>query len=381
MTYLSAVKYRVPCLVALIVVPVLAWTQLLDTTSQLQITEAMSDAGIFYATARGINALVSMLQGTEISLPFITFSVGEILDPINDLIERFSGIILFAIASLALQQILMLLVSHSVFNMMLTALSALAVAALVLRNQSLFYRLLRFFILAVFIRFAFALMIIANHWVDSAFLAEDDRHRHEAMQSFQQELETIQEMNQATTDLSDDIAALEILQTQQVQAIAILDQQVEAEERAIIEAADRVNTLRQQEGAMCRLPVLGLAHCSQAVQQAQQLLEGLRAKQESYSLKQRQLGVENRDVMRQIDCLQKRHRGQRCGVLDLIPTLPDTVELRRQLDALDEKAARFSQNVITLLTSVMLKAVLIPLLFMLLLWRVTRHLWRWTLQH
>lgn len=83
-------------LIALIGLPALGWWGILDEFSSKDINASISSAGLIYGTARGINALVSLLQGTEFSIPFLTFSIGEVLDPVNDLIERFSGIILIA---------------------------------------------------------------------------------------------------------------------------------------------------------------------------------------------------------------------------------------------------------------------------------------------
>lgn len=52
-----------------------------------------------FAVARGINAVISVIQNAEIGFTFgvsATLSPGEILDPVNDLIERFSLVMLVA---------------------------------------------------------------------------------------------------------------------------------------------------------------------------------------------------------------------------------------------------------------------------------------------
>ena len=82
----------------------LAWTGVLDARSNQYLDSALLGSGAIYATARGINALVSVLQGTEIDAFILTLTIGELLDPVNDLIERFSGVMMLAIGSLALQK-------------------------------------------------------------------------------------------------------------------------------------------------------------------------------------------------------------------------------------------------------------------------------------
>lgn len=66
-----------------------------------------------YALARSLNAVISVAQGTEMSIePMgvgLTLAPGEILDPLNDLIEQFSDVLLFASASLGIQQIVLML--------------------------------------------------------------------------------------------------------------------------------------------------------------------------------------------------------------------------------------------------------------------------------
>lgn len=64
-----------------------------------------------YALARGLNAVISVAQGTELSVePMgvgVTLAPGQILDPLNDLIEQFSVVLLVASASLGVQKILL----------------------------------------------------------------------------------------------------------------------------------------------------------------------------------------------------------------------------------------------------------------------------------
>ena len=112
--------WRYLWLIAIIALPAIGWWGMLDEYSSKDINASISSAGLIYGTARGINALVSLLQGTELNIPFLTLSIGEVLDPVNDLIERFSDIIFLALGSLALQKILLAVVSEWMFNILLS---------------------------------------------------------------------------------------------------------------------------------------------------------------------------------------------------------------------------------------------------------------------
>ncbi len=125
-----------------------------------------------FAVARGLNAVISLIQGTEINAtPFgvgVTMTIGEILDPMNDLVERFSWIMLAASVSLGIQKLL-LAVGELTWIKSLIALFALLAAG------SLWYRplqrhlplvpLLRLFIVVLLLRFGATAFIYTEQLV------------------------------------------------------------------------------------------------------------------------------------------------------------------------------------------------------------------------
>ena len=76
-------------------------------SATLQIDQSLQNAAIVFDLARGLNGIISVLQSTEISVLFATMTIGKILDPLNDLVERFSELMTVALASLALQNFLL----------------------------------------------------------------------------------------------------------------------------------------------------------------------------------------------------------------------------------------------------------------------------------
>ena len=172
---------------------ILAWTGSLDSVSGDYVSTSLVDAGIIYGTARGINALVSVLQGTELDMWLVTFAIGELLDPINDLIERFSLVMTVAVASLVIQQLLLLMVSHVTFSVALTSLGAATCGAFLIgstRGARAFAGL--FFLVAV-IRFSLSLVVVANLWVDEVFLPDSTGAEHAVMQDFYTDLDSVSE--------------------------------------------------------------------------------------------------------------------------------------------------------------------------------------------
>ncbi|MDX4062538.1 hypothetical protein Q6A90_09195 [Aliarcobacter skirrowii] len=80
------------------------------------IDRSFNQALIVFGSAKALNAVISLAQGTEINLPFVVVAIGEVLDPINDLVEQFSLIMLASLVSLGIQKILLNFVSNDFFN-------------------------------------------------------------------------------------------------------------------------------------------------------------------------------------------------------------------------------------------------------------------------
>jgi len=82
----------------------------IDEQSTAYVDEAFERALITFGLARASNAIISLLQGTELDLqPWgvgVTLSIGEVLDPINDMVERFSWVMMVSLISLGIQKFL-----------------------------------------------------------------------------------------------------------------------------------------------------------------------------------------------------------------------------------------------------------------------------------
>jgi hypothetical protein len=158
-----------------VVLVILAW---LPQPQQLALEHA--EAGLkraltTYAVARGLDALVSAAQGTELSAAPAGIGVittpGQLLDPANDLLEQFSSLMLTAIVAFGLQVLLLQIGAH-----WLLSLSFTVVAVLLLlwgwrrgRVPAIWTRVL--LVLAV-ARFAMLGCTFASDWVYRGYLAE-----------------------------------------------------------------------------------------------------------------------------------------------------------------------------------------------------------------
>ncbi len=162
-------------IVLLLAVTVLTWIPRVDQSAEQSLDTALNRAFITFATARGLNAAISAIQGTEVSLGVgasATLSVGEVLDPVNDLVEQFADLMLLATVSLGIQQVLLSMGQHVFVKFLLTAVLLLwgsrYIAARILPRW-----LNLLLILALMARFAIPLAAISNDGIFRVFLEDN----------------------------------------------------------------------------------------------------------------------------------------------------------------------------------------------------------------
>ncbi len=166
-------------LISLIVIGLvgLSWSGLLERDADARLATVLERALITAAIARGLNGVISVAQGTEIAVQPIgvgvTITVGEILDPLNDLVERFSWLALIASASLGTQLLLTDIAAEPVIS---AGVSILAAGFLILLWWPGAGRaagwLMRALALALMVRFLFTVVSLTVGWVDAWVLEQ-----------------------------------------------------------------------------------------------------------------------------------------------------------------------------------------------------------------
>ena len=112
----------------------MALTGALDTPSRDVADAALARSLVTFAIARTLDSAISVVQGTEVAVEpggvGVNFAPGQALDPINDLVERFSAAMLVATSSLALQGVLLDMARWWAANLALVLAAALALVAI-----------------------------------------------------------------------------------------------------------------------------------------------------------------------------------------------------------------------------------------------------------
>jgi len=151
----------------------------IDNTAQAYYDKTFKHALYTYGIVRGMNAVISVIQESEIALTpagmGINLAVGEILDPLNDLIERFSWICLAAATSLGIQKMLLTITAWLGFSVLLSA--AMLVMAVSLwiskfREIALGHLGLKLIVVALLLRYGLPFSAWATSRIDVLFFEE-----------------------------------------------------------------------------------------------------------------------------------------------------------------------------------------------------------------
>ena len=109
----------------------------LDEFTQEKVAQTTNETIGIYVVSRAINALVSMLQTSQFNVPLLaSMQFGQMLDPVNDAVERLSSTVVWAVGSLFVQRILLEVAASLVFKWTLFSIGVATVAALLLMEWS-----------------------------------------------------------------------------------------------------------------------------------------------------------------------------------------------------------------------------------------------------
>ena len=82
----------------------------IDTKATEYVDQSLVRASAAFVLARTINAIISVFEESELQIEpggiGASIALGEVLDPINDMIERFSWVMLVSVTSLGIQKVL-----------------------------------------------------------------------------------------------------------------------------------------------------------------------------------------------------------------------------------------------------------------------------------
>ncbi|SNY41726.1 hypothetical protein SAMN06297280_0345 [Arsukibacterium tuosuense] len=387
-----SVKMRWFMLSTIVFTVVLSWSGVIDHYTTAYLDEALVQASSAFLIARGMNALISFLQSVTFEFSVgIGGSVGagQVLDPLNDLVEQYSSAMKLAIGSLVIQKVLLEIVSDTFFKAVLT-ISALSVVLSSLfsnlfTNNFAKLVLLRLFLALLFLRFALVLVVAANGLVDNAFL-------HDRTENQMQILETIEGVKEQSEqlvnpafnrELTDNISELQLQLTKISQDLDGLQQRQRQGQQELQRLQQQLENLVRELGTSQRLNFLNpdprVQQLNDKIKQRQTALQSWQSQQQA--LLRQQAGINNQIQLAEL-ALEGKTPGFFAAISnsfsslgDGIAAIKDTVN-PRQVYQLKQRLDDAVNNILNVMALFFLKTLLLPLLFLYLLNKGFRLIWR-----
>lgn len=142
----------------------LSWYSPISEKANSQVDEGLKRSLVSFASARVLNGVISVAQGTQVAVePLgvgVALSVGEILDPINDLVEAFSTVMLTASVAFGVQKLLLTIGSNWVVSAVVSGFAA--VWALLYFAGKAPGWLSRLLVIVLFIRFVMPVVTLGS---------------------------------------------------------------------------------------------------------------------------------------------------------------------------------------------------------------------------
>lgn len=162
----------------------LAWHPGVQSMADAYVDTGLKHALLSFATARTLNAAISVVQSTQLSAqPLgvgVSLSVGELLDPVNDLVEQFSTLMLWASVSFGVQKALLALVGQWGLSVLFTGLIVIW-AALHWRGTAP-DGLTKVLLIVILVRFAVPVSALASDAVYSRTFAGEYARQQQAVE-------------------------------------------------------------------------------------------------------------------------------------------------------------------------------------------------------
>ncbi len=156
----------------------LAWSGHADRLGTQAVEAGLQRALLAFGLARTLNGVISVVQGTEVAVQpagvGINLAPGQILDPVNDLVERFSWVMLVASTAFGVERLLIEILAWPGVTVALGVLFMLLGVAYGMRRGWLAERrgwLLRLALFALVMRFLVPSLALVGEAVHAHFVA------------------------------------------------------------------------------------------------------------------------------------------------------------------------------------------------------------------
>jgi hypothetical protein len=172
---------------------VIAWYPGLESAASQRMDSGLKRALVSFASARALNAVIALAQGTEVAAqPLgigVTLKVGQVLEPVNRLAEHFGNVMLFAAVAFGIEKTLLLVGGWWAVSLALSA-AVITLGAYQWKGSAPRW-LCRFTLLLLLVRFAIPVSTIGADFLFHQFMAPHYEASQKAVESTSVQIDTL----------------------------------------------------------------------------------------------------------------------------------------------------------------------------------------------
>ncbi|HLV17384.1 MAG TPA: hypothetical protein VKY70_07940 [Pseudomonas sp.] len=364
MNRMGQVGSKAVVLVAVALLVALAWLDLLDAQASRHTMGVMMESLAAFGIARVLNGVISVLQSVQLSIGVASVTVGEALDPLNDLVEMYATLMKLSIGSLIIQNILLEIVSTLFFKVLIAVAGLLLVVSVLLRGLAASALPFRLFVFSVFLRFAVVLAVGCSSLVDSFILEQRLAEKVQHVDSFSQQVDLADTESRASAELRQSLNAdLQAMQEREQHLLADIETRhaaIAEQELLVAEQQRALEAKRQSMDTLSRLWASDPEYraLSQGLADLQMAL--------SRQVRERAAVEEELQATRQAtDATRNALQGRTDGFLDRLKnSISGLSSFKARIDQLVGSFDNIMEDLIYIMSAFLFRTLLMPLVFL-----------------
>jgi len=160
----------------LVALLVFSWLSPLDSLATKLVDAGLQRALVSFAVAKTLNGVISVVQESQLSATpggvGVNFAIGQFLDPVNDLVEQISTLLLIASVSFGVQKVLISMGAHWLVSASLS-IAVLLLSLFYFRGRAIPAWLKKVMVIAIMLRLAVPVIVVGTDFLFQNFLAAD----------------------------------------------------------------------------------------------------------------------------------------------------------------------------------------------------------------
>ncbi len=374
-------KNRFYILTAITLLALVSWFNFFDRMSTEYVDNAIIQGTITFGIARAFNAAISVLQSIQVGIFGSSVTIGEMLDPINDLVEQFSTLMKYALGSLIIQKLLLEIVSETFFKILITISGVILFVTTFMRTVKYFNMTMHIFVFMLFLRFIIVLAITMNAVVDNAFIKEKFEKNIQTLESHKIDIESISNMPEVAgeieTALNNGLVALQDKRVQELsklsnisEKISIIDGKIKQIERRLSERKDHIGLFKS----------INLLNKDEEVKELDSELSKKESERDRLLSEKRSVEENIEDMDDDIVSITDRLSGKNKGVLESLRSMTSNIagKMKAFKIKISELVDRMDEAVPTILNLMALfafRVMILPLIFLYLFLKGFKFIW------